>query len=205
MNNSETTSSVPPEPRDGNREILADKYFSKSVEDKDYRFKLFLRLGAVSSPSKQIRFVNVRFDHSIFDGCYVRDCVFDSCQFVGCRFVNSNFHGSRFSGCKFDYATFEKTQIDSEILDREAPWQENLKMRFARSLRTNYQQLGDAEAVNRAISLELDATKQHNYKAWASGESYYVRKYPGLQKVKRFFLWLKFILLDFCGVMAKAF
>jgi hypothetical protein len=83
-----------------------------------------------------------------------------------------------------------------EILDREAPWQENLKMRFARSLRMNFQQLGDAEAVNRAISLELQATEQHLYKSWASNETYYVMKYPGITKVRRFGSWLKFRLLD---------
>lgn len=185
------------EPQDNvNRKIVTDKFFSRSITDRDFRYTVFVRLNAVAAAKKPIRFENVRFDHSIFDSCYVRDCTFDSCLFVGCRFVNSNFHGSKFVGCKFDYATFDKTQIDVDILDREAPWQENLKMRFARSLRMNFQQLGDAEAVNRAISLELEATEQHLYKSWASNETYYVIKYPGFTKIRRFGLWIKFRLLD---------
>jgi hypothetical protein len=185
------------QPLMGNREVLMDKYFSKSINDREFRYKVFLRLNAVGTAAKPIRFENVRFDHSIFDACYIRDCVFDSCIFVGCRFLNSNLHSSKFIGCKFDYATFDKTFVDADLLDREAPWQENLKMRFARSLRMNFQQLGDAEAVNKAISLELSATEQHLYKSWASSETYYVMKYPGVKKIGRFGLWLKFKVLDF--------
>jgi hypothetical protein len=73
--------------------------------------------------------------------------------------VNTQFSGAKFSGCKFDYATFEKTLIDARVLDTECPGLENLKMRFARSLRTNFQQLGDADAVNKAMRVELSATE----------------------------------------------
>jgi len=186
-----------PELKDNlNRKVLTDKFFSDSISDTDLRYTVFVRLNAVGSTKKQILFENVRFDHSIFDSCYIRDCIFDSCSFVGCRFSNSNFHGSKFNGCKFDYSNFDKTQVDVDILEREAPWQENLKMRFARSLRMNFQQLGDAEAVNKAISLELAATEQHLYKSWASNESYYIKKYPGIIKITRFLLWLRFRALD---------
>lgn len=193
----ETATKIPPELKDNsNRQILTDKYFSGSISDTDLRYTVFIRLNAVSSKKKPILFENVRFDHGIFESCYIRDCIFDSCSFVGCRFSNSNFHGSRFNGCKFDYASFEKTQLDVDLLDREAPYQENLKMRFARTLRMNFQQLGDAEAVNKAISLELIATEQHLYKSWSSNETYYVTKYPGLVKIGRFFLWARFRALD---------
>lgn len=102
-----------------------------------------------------------------------------------------------FAGCKFDYAIFERTIIDDDILDSEAPLEENLRMRFARSLRMNYQQIGDAKAVNKAVSVELNATSIHLYKSWASNESYYKKKYPSFKKVKQFFLWIEFWVLDF--------
>jgi uncharacterized protein YjbI with pentapeptide repeats len=86
---------------------------------------------------------------------------FDSCDFTGCRFTASNFYTSTFSDCKFEYAVFERTLIESDILDTECPGPDNLKLKFARTLRMNYQQLGDAKSANKAISVELQATKQH--------------------------------------------
>ena len=75
-----------------------------------------------------------------------------------------------FTGCKFDYSIFERTLIDADLLDTECPGQENLKMRFARTLRMNFQQVGDAKAANRAIKVELQATMAHLHKAWRSTE-----------------------------------
>jgi uncharacterized protein YjbI with pentapeptide repeats len=95
----------------------------------------------------------VDFRYSTFDACYLRNCVVDDCTFVGCRFVNTNLHGSSVLGCEFDYATFEKTDIDHDVLASGCPATENLKMRLARSLRINYQQLGDPDAVNKAIAV----------------------------------------------------
>ena len=127
----------------------------------------------------------------------MRDCVFDSCDFTGCRFIASNLHGSKFPGCKFDYATFERTDIDSEVLDESCPPFENLKARFARTMRKNYQQLGDSDGVNKAISVELRATETHLLKAWQSNESYYRKKYAGAKKIKMWAKWASFKILDF--------
>ncbi|MFG8044652.1 pentapeptide repeat-containing protein [Pseudomonas aeruginosa] len=137
----------------GNREVITDLYVSKKIENepKDYAFKVYVRLNA-----KKQTFLNVSFQHCVFDACYFNNCFFNSCDFTGCRFIGCNLHQSAFSGCKFDYAIFERCQIDDDILEREAPREENLKMRFARSLRMNFQQIGDAKSVNRAISLGLE-------------------------------------------------
>jgi hypothetical protein len=169
-----------------------DKEFDADVSDGQFANHLFVRLRA-----KGRRFTKVDFNHTIFDTCYLRDCVFDSCDFVGCRFIGTNLHGSKFSGCKFDYSTFERTIIESEILDTECPGSENLKMRFARTLRMNYQQLGDAKAVNRSIGVELQATGMHLHKAWHSNESYYRKKYAGWRRVTTFVEWFGFKVLDF--------
>lgn len=71
-----------------------------------------------------------------------------------------------------------------------------LKMRFARSLRMNFQQIGDAKAVNRAISQELEATSRYLKKSWSSKEDYYQRKYSGWKRLPQFFKWLEFRALD---------
>nr|WP_314878096.1 pentapeptide repeat-containing protein [uncultured Pseudomonas sp.] len=177
----------------GNRSVITDYYVAKNVSNEStaYAFKVYARLNA-----KKIKFNNVSFQHSFFDGCYFNNCIFDSCDFTGCRFIGCNLHQSSFVGCKFDYAVFERCQIDDDILEREAPREENLKMRFARSLRMNFQQIGDAKAVNRAISLELEATSSYLKKSWSSSETYYQIKYMGWKKVPQFFKWLEFKVLD---------
>ncbi|MFL1515298.1 pentapeptide repeat-containing protein [Pseudomonas prosekii] len=177
----------------GNRKVITDLYVHENVENEpvEFAFTVFVRLNAKKKTLK-----NVSFQHSVFDACYFNNCVFDTCDFTGCRFIGCNMHQSAFSGCKFEYAVFERCQIDDDILEREAPRQENLKLRFARSLRMNFQQIGDAKAVNRAISHELEATSSYLKKSWASSETYYRNKYPGWKKLPQFIKWLEFRTLD---------
>jgi len=177
---------------DTGRVFIEDKKFIKDCHDKNFINIQFIRIVA-----KEIKFKNVNFSYSTFDAAYMRDCVFDSCKFIGCCFANSNLSGSSFSGCQFNYATFEKTLIDDDILQNSCPTEENLKLKFARSLRLNYQHLGNASAANKAIGIELKATENHLYKAWQSKEAYYRKKYQRWQRVKVFFAWVKFKSLDF--------
>ncbi|AZZ78150.1 hypothetical protein CCX46_24400 [Pseudomonas sp. RU47] len=170
---------------------LKDQKFIADISGEKYSNVNFVRLVA-----KERKFTKIDFRYSTFDACYLRNCKFDSCDFTGCRFVSTNLHGSIFSGCKFEYASFERTDINNEVLSSGCPGSENLKIRFARSLRMNYQQLGDAISVNRAIEVELNATKEHLYKAWHSNESYYRNKYKSWQRAHQFLLWTKFKLLD---------
>lgn len=173
------------------RRHYIDAKFESDVSSTDFKNSLFIRLVA-----KGRRFEKVDFKYTIFDTCYLRDCVFDSCDFTGCRFTGTNFYGASFCGCKFDYAIFERTIIDSEILDSGLPSYDNLKLKLARTLRLNYQQIGDIDAVNKAIKVELAATEIHLKKAWLSNESYYRDKYRGQKRMVLFFQWLNFKLLD---------
>lgn len=174
------------------RRHFIDAKFESNVSNADFKNILFIRLVA-----KGKRFEKVDFKYTIFDTCYLRDCVFDSCDFTGCRFTGTNFYGARFCGCKFDYAIFERTMVDSEILDSGLPPYENLKLKLARTLRMNYQQIGDTGAANKAIKVELSATETHLKKAWLSNESYYRNKYKGKMRMVLFFQWLSFKILDF--------
>lgn len=177
--------------KDSGREKLSDKKFDSQVDEVKFINKLFERLVAV-----KVEFKNVDFRYCIFDAAYLRNCSFEDCDFTGCRFINSNLVGSSFNGCTFDYASFDKTYVDDDILNVGCPGPENLKLKFARSLRINYQQIGDAKSANKAISIELQATEDHLHKAWKSKESYYRKKYKGLERVKRYGEWLEFKLLD---------
>lgn len=130
---------------DSGKTILLDKKFNEDVKSQSYENYLFTRLVA-----KERSFTKVSFKYSIFDQVYLKKCSFDSCDFTGCKFLSSNLLGSSFSGCNFEYAQFEKTQIDNDVLDSSCPGYENLKQKFARSLRVNYQQLGEARSANKA-------------------------------------------------------
>lgn len=170
---------------------LEDVRFNTEVKNASFLNHVFVRLVA-----KKNRFVNVDFRYCTFDACYLRDCAFDSCNFTGCRFVSSNFHGSSFVGCNFEYATFEKTDIDNDVLSTNCPGRDNLKQRFARTLRVNYQQLGDADSANKAVGVELEATASYLYKSWQSNESYYRQKYPKFKRLRQYVRWLNFKALD---------
>jgi hypothetical protein len=170
---------------------VRDQKFERNVAEAAFANRLFTRLVA-----KDRRFSKVDFRYSTFDACYLRNCVFEDCDFTGCRFVSTNLHGSSFAGCKFDYATFEKTDIDVDVLSSGCPGTDNLTMRFARSLRVNYQQLGNADAANKAIAVELDATGVHLEKSWRSRESYYRKKYAGARRAVQFLRWFQFKTLD---------
>ena len=178
--------------RSSNRTTLVDKAFAHDQVDAKFQNHQFQRLVA-----KKRKFKDCDFSFSTFDSSYLRNCIFDSCVFIGCSFENSNLRGSHFLGCEFDYVRFSNTYIDSEILDTGCPGRENLQKDFARTLRLNFHQIGDAAAANTAIRIELNATKIHLHKAWRSRESYYRKKYAGLKRVGKFFEWAKFILLDF--------
>ena len=174
------------------REIIKDKIFNENVNEENYSIKTFIRVG-----SKNKVFKKVDFHHSYFDNCYFRNCVFDSCNFNGAKFNSSILTGSSFDGCKFDYATFDRTFVDREIIQTGCPGWENVKLKFARTLRTNFDSIGDTEGANDAILIELEATKCHYKKAWKSNESYYRKKYKGWDRAKMFFKWLRFIVLEF--------
>jgi Pentapeptide repeats (8 copies) len=177
--------------KDSGRGVITDKKIDVDVDSESHINCLFIRLVA-----KKIRFSNIDFRYCIFDAVYLRNCIFDSCDFTGSRFLNSNLYGSSFNGCKFDYTTFDKSFIDSDILECGCPGSENLKLKFARSLRINYQQIGDATSANKAIRIELQATEDHFHKAWKSKESYYRNKYKGFKRLGIFGEWVEFKALD---------
>ena len=175
------------------REKIEDQIFKEdTVVNEQFPYKLFIRIGA-----KKVKFVNTNFSHTYFDHCYFRDCIFESCDFTGCKFLNSNFTGSSFPNSKFEYSIFEKTFVDNDILETSSPKAENLRLKFARSLRTNYSALGDIDSVSKAMNIELHATRKHHFNSWFSEINYYRDKYTGTARLKAFIDWMYFSVQDF--------
>lgn len=185
----EKTDSLKPTPRVVKVDVQPKE---NELKQDVFDFFVFVRLSG-----KKIKFSGVSFKYVFFESCYLRDCIFDSCDFTGAKFIDSNLVGSTFTRCKFDYTSFQKTHITTDILHTEAPIYDNLKQKFARELRLNYQQVGDNDAVNAAINLELKATQEHLYKSWSSRDTYYRKKYPGIKRISQFVKWTNFKVLDF--------
>ncbi|MGG1922845.1 pentapeptide repeat-containing protein [Chryseobacterium sp. NRRL B-14798] len=174
------------------REKIEDQIIDSDLSKNDnYHNKYFIRIG-----SKNRNFIEVNFSHTYFENCYFRNVTFNSCNFNGCKFNNCNFHNSTFIDCNFDYATFEKSYIDSSILDTNLSKFNNLRAKFARTLRINFQSIGDQEAVNKAIKVELKAKSEHLFDCWYSSERYYRDKYQDIERLKVFIEWLWFKLQD---------
>ena len=178
--------------RPSGRITIVDQAIAHDLDHTKYVNHQFQRLIAIDK-----KFTNCDFKNSEFDSAYLRKCTFDSCDFTGCKFTNSNLRGSRFIGCKFDYSQFFYTHIEPDILDSGCPGQENLQQLFARTLQLNFRQIGDTKSANKAIKIELRATRVHLHKAWRSGESYYRKKYTGLQRAQMCLKWLSFVAFDF--------
>lgn len=174
------------------RTISTDEGIAGDLTGESFRNHQFVRLVAIKR-----RFERCDFSSCEFESAYLRDCVFDTCNFTGARFRNSNLRQTKFEGCQFDYAEFNHTHIEPEILNSGLPSRENVQQKFLRSLRLNFQQIGDSVAANKAIGLELSATRVHLHKAWRSSESYYRKHHKGFGRVRSFFEWSDFIFLDF--------
>lgn len=158
------------------------------------KFGMHLFIRAVA---KNIIFENVDFSKTYFENSYLRDCRFIRCNFEGAKFTGSNLIGSYFEDCNFDYVAFEKTFVDDEIFEC-APSKDNLRYKFARSLKLNYASIGDYIKASKAVTIELEATKSHLKDSWLSGEEWYKLKYGGIKKrLEQFWKWFKVSLLDF--------
>lgn len=193
-----------PELRPSGRVEKKDMMFFSStkanIEQKQYyifdgvKFENHLFIRAVA---KNIVFKNIDFSKTYFENCYLRDCRFIRCNFEGGKFTGSNLIGSYFEDCNFDYVTFEKTFVDDEIFEC-APKRDNLRYKFARSLKLNYASIGDYVKSSKAVTIELAATKSHLKDSWLSGGEWYNLKYGGIKRRSEQFLkWAKVSILDF--------
>lgn len=152
----------------------------ESLADKDDASRHeFVRIYAVGKTFK-----GVVFKQCNFLSCYFRNCRFIDCDFTGALFKESNFIGSQFTNCKFHYSFWDKTIVDEAILDSCLPSEENLARDLVRSLRVNFAQIGNYDAVNRAAAIEVKLTGKHLYNAAYSKQGYYRKKYQGLARLQ---------------------
>lgn len=170
------------------KERIEDKEFKGEVVD-SFERKELIRIFAVD-----VTFTGVVFKQAVLTSCYFRNCTFIRCDFTGTQFKDSNLKGSSFEECQFRYATWDKTSLDEEFLDRCLPPEENLARDLVRSLRVNFAQIGNYDAVNKAAAIEVALTGQHLFNAAYSKQAYYrsMPKYNGFSRlsyIARHFRW----------------
>ncbi|MBB4845850.1 hypothetical protein HNP55_004402 [Paucibacter oligotrophus] len=164
--------------RDNKKPKFEDKEFTADVSNEDFTRHDMVRVFAVGKV-----FTKISFKQANFLGCYFRNCRFIECDFTGAFVKETNLRGSQFENCTFRYTAWEKSHLDDDFLDRCLPSEENLARDLVRSLRVNFAEIGNYEAVNRAASIEVHLTGQHLYKAAYSKESYYRSKYKGGERL----------------------
>ncbi len=171
---------------------LEDKLISGDVTGSFEKQEL-LRIYAVDR-----LFSDTSFKQALVSNCYFRNCTFIRCDFTGAHIKESYFRGSTFDACKFQYTTWEKTHLDEEFIDRCLPPEENLARDLIRSLRVNFSQIGNYEAVNRAAAIEVKLTGQYLYNAAYSKQAYYrtLEKYQGINRLWNIGRHLKWKFLD---------
>jgi len=160
--------------QENRKAVIENKEFHGEVRGENLSKKELSRVFAVG-----VIFIDVSFKQCDFSHCYFRNCRFLRCDFTGTNIRESNLRGSQFEECDFRYTTWEKSFLDEHFLDTCLPSEENLARDLVRSLRVNFSQIGNYEAVNKAAAIEVSLTGQHLYNAAYSRQSYYRAKYKG--------------------------
>lgn len=177
--------------RNNKKVTIKDKEFTAGLLDADFSRKELVRVFAVKQT-----FTGAAFKQANFLSCYFRNCRFIKCDFTGASFKDSNFRGAQFEECNFKYTTWEKTVIDDDFLANCLPSEGNLARDLVRSLRVNFSQIGNYEAVNIAASIEVKLTGKHLFNAAYSKQSYYRAKYKGWNRFRHALRYIQWKLLD---------
>lgn len=167
------------------KEIVAD------VHGEDLSRNVISHIFAV-----KITFDNVSFRQSEISNSYFRNCRFINCDFTGANISASNLRGTHFEGCDFRYSTWEHTILDENFLDKCLPSEENLARDLVRSLRVNFAQIGNYEAVNKSASIEVSLTGAHLFHATYSRQSHYRSKHKGWDRILHGLLHARWKALD---------
>lgn len=158
--------------------VIEYKEIRGEARNEDFSVRRLSHMFAVD-----VAFFDVSFKQSDFVNCYFRNCRFTRCNFTGATIKESNFRGSQFETCDFRYTSWEKTILDEHILDTCLPSEENLARDLTRSLRVNFSQIGNYDAVNKAALIEVSLTGHYLFNAAYSRQSYYRGKYKGWSRI----------------------
>lgn len=150
-------------------------HFEKNISKSDFRNRHLLDVNG-----KNTEFINCDFSYSIFERAYFRNATFKNCRFVGAKFIDSNFREAHFFQCDFRYAEFRLCLLDSKEVVASLPYEPNIRTEALRHLRANAVSMGDYKAQGFLVLQEIEASRDHNYRALTGVDSYYKAKYPSI-------------------------
>jgi len=168
-------------------------HFDGEISKCDFRNFHFLDVNA-----KNAEFINCDFSYAVFERAYFRNAKFKNCRFVGVKFIESNFREASFFQCDFRYAEFRLCLLHAREIVANLPYEPNLRSEVLRHLRVNAVSTGDHKEQSFLVLQELDAGREHHYRALTGANSYYKQKYPSFfDRVKSAAFLLRYYLSSF--------
>lgn len=150
-------------------------HFEQEISKVDYRNRHLFDVNG-----KNTEFTNCDFSYSIFERAYFRNATFKNCRFVGTKFIDSNFREAHFFQCDFRYAEFRLCLLNSKEVVASLPYEPNIRSEALRHLRSNATSMGDYKAQGFLVLQEIEASRDHYYRALTGADSYYKAKYPSI-------------------------
>ncbi len=159
-----------------------DFFRTNGHKNSDYSNLHLLDVGG-----KGLIFEECDFSYSVLERAYFHNAKFVRCKFIGARFLACNFRSASFDRCLFEYSTFDQTFVDEQQVVLNLPLAPNQKRDLIRSLRANASSMGDFEAHNALLSLEMRASVEHYGNILKYNNAYYRNKYPKKARIGAFF------------------
>lgn len=137
----------------------------------------FVRIGA-----KNAEFNSCSLTQCQFEDSYLRKADFRDVDLTGSTFRNCNLEKATFKGCTLRYCTFQSTRLDRDEIIGCLPVEPNLRRDLSRNLRRNFEELGDKDAADVFLNLEIDAHEQELLGAFRRKTDYYRAHYTGVDQ-----------------------
>jgi hypothetical protein len=144
--------------------------------------------------ARAAKFTDCNFSYSIFTRGYFRDARFTNCQFTGCQFYDCNLKNVHFYTCDLRFIRFFRCQVDAEEIVAALPFEPNIRREVLQNLRANAASIGDFASQRLLILQEIDANKDHYWRALRGVDTYYREKYSStVSKIEAGWrlLWLR--------------
>lgn len=173
------TSDLAAFPREGHLLLFSDTIQDDlTVNDAKLTACFFTRIGAKNAQIK-----NCALTQCLFEDSYLRKARFVNVDFTGSTFRNCNLEKASFQGCKLQYCSFHSTRLNHEEIIACLPGEPNLRRDLARNLRRNFQVLGDKDAADKFLDLEIAAHEKELLCAFRRKTAYYKTHYSIIEQV----------------------
>jgi hypothetical protein len=157
---------------------------NESIENVKLKFSSLVRLAMKGAKVK-----NGDFLQCVFDEVYARHALFENVNFSGSYFKNCNFSNSTFYHCDLSFCKFEKCDLPYKSIMSCLPSEPNIRRELARSLKVNYQGLGNKKIADIFLDIEIEANEQELMAIFKSSETYYKQRYDWGQRFSSLFEW----------------